>query len=217
MNTEIKTVIESTKEFQLLNKSTDSDIIKEDTEKHWLFQKGNSMYNMRTTIGRAKLFETPEILLTESLKYFQWADNNPWIKKEQVKTPLKPYKDEDGNIQFPPAIIDIPTQRPYTIEGLCLYLGIDTDTFLNYGKKDSYVAYFGVIKYVRELIENNQLEGGMVGAYNPAIVIRKLGLKEQIESKIEQTYTHIVFQSKNVQDIDSEDVTDQANQAIEGL
>lgn len=173
-------------------------------EKHWLFPKGNTLYNLRTKDGRDKLFKTPEIFLTEALKYFEWSHNNPWVKKEQVKTPLKPYVNkETGELTWPDAIIDIPTERPYSIEGLCNYLGITYQCFADYEKNEAYKDYFQVLSYVRKIIENQQFEGGMVGAFNPAIVIRKLGLKDSVEhsGEIDSTVTHIEFIQRKVEDI----------------
>jgi hypothetical protein len=181
-------------------------------EKYWLFKPGNTAYNLRTKSGVAKLFETPEKFLEEVAKYFQHCNDNPWVKKEQVKTPLKPYKDEEtGKTTWPSAIIDIPTQTPYSIEGLCNYLGITLQTFNNYEKKEGYNDFFEVLAYVRQIIETNQFEGGVVGAYNPAIIIRKLGLKESIEAKIEQTNRTIIEFSHlpgTIEDCEGVDITE---------
>lgn len=208
MKTEsIEKVIESTPEYNLLTQSTESDIAK--PEKYWLFQKGNTAYNLRTKAGVDKLFESPEHFLTEAIKYFEWAKQTPWQKKEQLKTPPKGFKDPDTNeVVFPSQIVDIPTEKPYTIEGLCLYLGITLQTFLNYEKKEGYNAFFDVLSYVRSIIENQQLEGGLVGAFNPAIIIRKLGLKDQVDSKIDvnNTVTSITFVRQAVEDADYTEV-----------
>jgi hypothetical protein len=221
-------IIENTPEYKELQTIEDKSQLPDQTDQtDWilpvkkpnpnLFKEGNKMWNLRTKSGVSKLFNSPEHFLTESLKYFEWASNNPWLKQEQLKTPPRAAKDDDGNVYFPPNIVEIPTQRPFTIEGLCNYLGITYETFLNYEKKESYSDFFSVLAYVRKLIENQQLEGGMVGAFNPAIVIRKLGLKEQIESKVDQTYTSIVFQTRSVEDVQAQDVTDQENPALDTL
>ena len=38
--------------------------------------------------------------------------------------------------------------------------------------------------FIREVIRRDQIEGGMVGQYNPSITQRLNGLKEQTESTI---------------------------------
>lgn len=210
MDTEIEQVVENTPEYLESIQETKNG-------KYWLFQKGNTAYNLRTKAGISKLFETPEMFLTEALKYFNHADNNPWLKQEQLKIPPKAFKDDDGKVYFPDQIIEMPTQKPYTIEGLCLFLGITLQTFLNYEKKEGYNAFFETLSYVRMLIDNQQLEGGLVGAFNSAIVIRKLGLKEQIESKVEQTFTSIVFQTRTIEDQSGQDVTNNPQELLENI
>lgn len=133
-------------------------------------EKGNTYWLKRTEDGRKKLFETPESFLNAALGYFKEVDENPWIKKEVIKGGMMAGE-----------IVDVPTSRPYTIEGLCIYLGISRQTFLNYEKDENYKDYFEVLTYIREKIELNQLEGATVGAYSATIIARKLGLVDRKE------------------------------------
>ena len=138
---------------------------------------------------------TPEGLWEEACKYFDWANKNPWHKIEQTKQPQRLPQNYDkakhGSISaFLKQVVKIPVQRPYTIEGLCNFLNISVDTFLNYSNKAGYETYFGVSARIREVINNQQLEGGLVGAFDSGIVARKLGLADKKELsgelKIEQ-------------------------------
>lgn len=128
---------------------------------------------------------TPEELWNGALDYFKWADENPWMKIEQSKMPqrLSPTmaKEMKSSLikKFLSQVVEIPTQRPYTIEALCLHLNITRETFDNYSKEKGYETYFDICRAIRDIIDNNHLEGGMVGAFNANIVTRKLGLKEQ--------------------------------------
>lgn len=108
--------------------------------------------------------------MSKAYEYFQWCDKNPWIKKEAIKS---------GD--YAGTLIDIPTQRPYTLEGLCLYLGISLNTFKNYQDRKGFMT---VTTHVREIIDANQLEGAAVGAYNANIIARKLGLAEKAETNV---------------------------------
>jgi hypothetical protein len=129
--------------------------------------EGNKYYMNRKKHGRELIFKTPGLLLEKAYEYFNWCDENPWKIKEAIKSGAA-----TGTI------IDIPTQRPYTIENLCVYLGINKDTFSEYSKRDDFSV---VTTHVREIIEANQLEGAIVGAYNPNIIARKLGLTEKTD------------------------------------
>lgn len=64
--------------------------------------------------------------------------------------------------------------RPITLAGLCCYLGVVRSTFADYanGKYDSKINNFSnTIKEAREYIENDKLEKGLLGLYNPTIAI----------------------------------------------
>lgn len=131
----------------------------------------NNFYKMRKKDGRELIFSSPDDLLDKAYDYFNWCNENPWIKKDFVK---------GGDMAG--TIVDIPTSRPYTIEGLCVHIGICVQTFHNYeDRKD----FFDVVTHIREVIRQNQIEGACVGAYNSNIVSRILGLsdKQEIESK----------------------------------
>ena len=135
--------------------------------------KGNKYAEGCETSGQPKCFSTPGEWLNAVNSYFDWCDNNPWMKNEALKSGVDAGK-----------IIQIPTQRPYLIEGLCNYLGISLQTFYNYESKDEYKEYFEISKYARNRIVNQNLEGGYVGAFDSGLVARKLGLidKKEVEA-----------------------------------
>lgn len=127
------------------------------------FEKENQFWKLRTTHGRDKLFSSPEILFQEACKYFQWCDENPWERID--------FRGKDADE------VRIPTQRPYTWEGLQNYLGIYS--LRNYKTKDEYKEFQDVITQIGSIIKQNKMEGAMVGAYNANIVSRDLGLVDK--------------------------------------
>lgn len=127
---------------------------------------------------------TPEQLWEESCKYFEWVDNNPWIKVEQGKKPPKPFIDKKGNTFLAPDLVSIPTQRPYTLQGLFIFLNISAETFDNYSKQPGYETHFEICTHIREIIYNQKFEGAAVGAFNHAIIARDLGLVDKQERKV---------------------------------
>lgn len=116
---------------------------------------------------------TPKGFWEKACEYFEWSDNNPWVKKEAVKS------GENAGM-----LIEIPTERPYSIERLCLFAGITNQTFLNYESKEGYETFFEVTARVRMVIDSQHFEGGMTGSFNANITTRKLGLvdRQDIES-----------------------------------
>ena len=82
-----------------------------------------------------------------------------------------------------------PLERPLTMEGFEVFcwdiVGCVEDYFKN--KNKAYEDFSPICSRIRKEIRNDQIEGGMVGQYNPSITQRLNNLKEQIEqTNIEQ-------------------------------
>lgn len=114
--------------------------------------------------GRPRIFSSPKEMLEACLEYFEWADENPWIKNELIRG-----GDRAGQI------MPVPTERPYTLIAMCHHIGIHEETFREYEKR---IEFFGVTTYVRQKIYNQKYEGAAVGAFNANIIARDLGLKD---------------------------------------
>ena len=132
-------------------------------------EQRNQYWKNREIDGRPKIFDNPDQVWDKAQEYFEWCDKHPWTKSEAIKG------GQSAGTSFK---IDI--GRPYTIEGFCLHLGITYNSFLNYEKKSkSHKDFFQVFTLIRAIIEQNQLEGATVGAYNASIIARKLGLVDK--------------------------------------
>ena len=127
--------------------------------------KKNQFWRLRSKNGKERKFPTSEALWEAACDYFEWCDSNPWrIEKTKKKGRSK-------------EVESTPTQRPYTIAALCMYLGVHS-TYLNDLKDKDYSE---VITRIRQIIETNQIEGAMVGAYNANIVSRINGLTDKMD------------------------------------
>lgn len=137
---------------------------------------GNQFWKLRSKHGRDTLFETPDALWQAATEYFNWCDAHPWWKNEAVKS-----GDSAGTI------IKVPTARPYTLQGLCLYLDCNVVYFnqFEYGlakKSDELSKGFSkIVTRIREVIYMQKFEGAAVGAFNANIIARDLGLREKTE------------------------------------
>lgn len=82
-----------------------------------------------------------------------------------------------------------PLERPLTIEGFKNYarknIGCVNDYLLN--KDDRYNEYATICRAIKEEIRQDQIEGGMVGQYNPSITQRLNGLTDKQEHKVNVT------------------------------
>lgn len=135
---------------------------------------GNQFWKLRSKHGRDKLFATPELMKESAEDYFQWCDDNPFLKAEGIK---------GGDLAG--QLMEIPVMRPYTMQGLCSYLGVNTVYFNDFadglkGKTDQLSKDFSeIIIYIRETIYNQKFSGAASGFLNANIIARDLGLKDQ--------------------------------------
>lgn len=134
---------------------------------------GNKYWQFRNKHGRD--FEyTPDNFWNEAINYFEWISERVWNKKDPIKS-----GDMAGTL------IDVPTQTPMSIESFCIYADISIDTFRNYESKEgNYKDFFEVTTRIRTIIESQQFEGATVGAFNPNIIARKLGLQENTSTTL---------------------------------
>lgn len=138
-------------------------------------------------------------------EYFQWVDDNPWIKIEQLKRPTVSY-DETGKPTVH-AIAELPTARPYTLKGFCLYLDCGHNYWDQFKKAKAIDDDFSVIiSRIEDIIYTQKFEGAAVGAFNPSIIARDLGLADKTEVK--RTGTHAVRRDEESGDIIIEEVHD---------
>lgn len=126
-------------------------------------------------VGRPRNLDSPEQLYELFTKYKEDVKANPRIKSVF------------GGKEFEERAE--PLERPLTMEGFEIYcwdkVGEIEDYFYNRNKK--YSEFSAVCSHIRKEIRRDQIEGGMVGQYNPSITQRLNNLKEQVEqTNIEQ-------------------------------
>ena len=126
-------------------------------------------------VGRPRNLNSPEQLYELFEKYKIDVKSNPRIKSVF------------GGKEFEERAE--PLERPLTMEGFEIFcwdeVGEVEQYFKNVDKR--YSEYIPICSRIRKEIRRDQIEGGMVGQYNPSITQRLNGLKEQIEqTNIEQ-------------------------------
>lgn len=124
-------------------------------------------------------FETAEEFEVACLDYFAWCNNNPIRGSRSVRS-------QDGDEENPKpksknkrVVVDEMYARPYTIEGLCDRLGISNWTKFVQDNKER-EGFADVIDWAKNKIRMCQVEGGMVGIYNPNLTARLNGIAENI-------------------------------------
>ena len=149
--------------------------------------KGNKFWMKRSKHGRDKIFATPEILWEAACEYFNWCEKNPFYEAEQVKNPARPYKNDKDEWVVPDTLISLPKMRPFTFQGLCLFLHVNTVWFNKFEKetanKEDQVSqdFSQICTRIREIIYNQKFSGAASGFFNPNIICRDLGLSDKNE------------------------------------
>lgn len=118
--------------------------------------------------GRPTVFRDADELMHSCVEYMEWINANPLFEKQQ--------KFSGTTCKFYEA--DLPKKRPFTVGGLCLYLGIATPTWDDYRRDERFKSTTVIID---EAIRNQKLEGAASGFFNPAIIARDLGLVDKQE------------------------------------
>ena len=126
-------------------------------------------------VGRPRNLDSPEQLYELFERYKTDVKANPRIKSVF------------GGKEFEERAE--PLERPLTMEGFEIFcwheVGCVEDYFKNTNK--NYNEFSPICSHIRKEIRRDQIEGGMVGQYNPSITQRLNGLKEQVEqTNIEQ-------------------------------
>lgn len=121
-------------------------------------------------MGRPYSFK-PDELQKKINAYFDWCDQNPFIKYDCVKTG----QDAGKELQ-----IKIP--RPYTIQGIVCHLEIDRQTWYNWcDESQKNTDLFDIVTRANTKISQNQVEGAGAGVFNPMIIARLQGLTDKQE------------------------------------
>jgi len=131
------------------------------------------IWQKRTVLTQEQLFSKPATLLKAAYEYFNWVDENPYLKEQNMVV--------DKAIK----LTTTKHQRPYTWVGLCLYLDLDESHFRWFkSDKHAYTAEWKkVIGHLEKIIYDNKFHGACVGVFNANIISRDLGLIDKQESK----------------------------------
>lgn len=136
--------------------------------------KGNQFWKVRSSHGRKKIFETPEILWDAACEYFNWCEDNPL------------YSAQPFSFQGESWLEDIPKMRAMTMEGLCLFLHVNTRYFYQFRAELDLSTDIGkdfstVIDSIEETVKNQKFVGAAAGLLNANIIARDLGLSDKKE------------------------------------
>ena len=123
-------------------------------------------------MSKHKYIETPEALYSLFDEYKNDVKSNPRIRKVT------------GNKDY--VLSHEKLERPLTMDGFevfCAKKGMTVNHYFD-NQNDSYKEYCTICLLIKKEIRQDQIEGGMVGQYNPSITQRLNGLTEKTETEI---------------------------------
>lgn len=130
---------------------------------------------MPNPIGRPRCIESPEKMWELFQGYLNLINANPILVEDFVG------KDGDRVLRQ--------KTRPLTMEGFRAY-GYDNQVTIKHyfdNQDNAYEDFCTICSRIKDIIRANQIEGGMVGIFNPSITQRLNGLKEHQETEIKGT------------------------------
>ena len=119
--------------------------------------------------GRPPAFKNPQDLLKKALGYFKWVEDNP-LQESKLVSYL-------GSTE----VEELPKMRAMTIGGLCLFMGISTQSWETYR---IYEEFSGICNQIETNIREQKFTGAAAGLLNHAIIARDLGLHENEQTII---------------------------------
>ena len=131
---------------------------------------GNKFWKARAKHGRDRLFASAELLWEACCEYFEWVEANPLIE-------MRPFAYQGVVIQEP-----VPKMRAMTIDGLCLFLDIEYETWRAWRNETN--GFSAVVSRADKVIRDQKFAGAAADLLNANIIARDLGLaeKKQVES-----------------------------------
>lgn len=135
----------------------------------------NQFWKLRCKHDRDKIFSSPDLLWDVSCEYFEWCEAHPLLEVS--------IKGKDNTE------VAIPKLRPFTLRGLCLYIGCN-EAYINQLEKYSAEKndkashdFLDVISRIRDVIYTQKFEGAAVGLFSHNIIARELGLAEKPDGR----------------------------------
>lgn len=116
-----------------------------------------------------RMVSGPQEVWEAAVEYFEWAEKNPLYE-------AKVFNGQRGLTKAA-----LPKMRAFTIEGLCIFLGISRDTWNKWGRQETHSDLTDVIQCVNSIIREQKFAGAAVDLLNATIISRDLGLAEKQE------------------------------------
>lgn len=143
--------------------------------------KVKRLWQLASTLPRDQVFVKATVLIEAAKEYFEWCDNNPRYQTQIVKHKL----------QWD--TIDVELKRPYTMSGLCMYLGVANSYFRTMKAElaeryeagrisEDELQVYAAMEWIEQIVFTDQIEGAATGQYSAVIMTRLNGLADNVNN-----------------------------------
>lgn len=155
---------------KIVPKKEKGDNIKPKAPSNSPFVPGNRWWELRSSAGIKPIFSDPDVLWGAACEYFDYVEEHPL--------------EEEKGFAFQGVVTKekFKKMRAMTLEGLCLFLDISTETWRAYRKSE---VMSGVVSKVENVIRTQKFEGAAADLLNPNIIARDLGLNENLKQTLQ--------------------------------
>lgn len=125
-----------------------------------------SFWQRRKQVKNVGLLDNPDELVEAACQYFKWVTEHP-LKESMLFHYKGAVRAHDRNLL-----------RPFTITGLCTFIGVDQTRYREWAKEDKFKE---AVAFINDVIYTQKFEGAAAGLLNANIISRDLGLAEKRE------------------------------------
>lgn len=115
---------------------------------------------------RPPIFKSPDEMWDRCCEYFEWVKEHPL------------FEDKAFQFQGAPVHVEVTKPRAMTIKAMCIFLGMSTDAWEQYRKREGYAE---VCELVDDIIYTQKFELAAADLLNVNLIARDLGLRDKSE------------------------------------
>lgn len=114
------------------------------------------------------IFPDPEDLWKAAVEYFEWVERTPKYENKLV------------SYMGVTTVERLPLERPMTISGLCIFIGVPYRTWWGWSKENT-GNLAEMCDLIQQIITNQKFEGAALNLFNANLISRELGIADRLD------------------------------------
>ncbi len=154
----------------------------------------NPFWQQRSRYKPGKIFSSPAMLWKAAQEYFAYIDAAYTPAKKAGKKGVPSPDADEGVMPI------IQTNMPYSLQGLCVFLGVPYKTFVEDTQGDGKEAFEETVRFIKDIIETQQFTGAVLGMFNATTINRKAA-DDEANTGEDDTDWKITLKLDDVEDV----------------